>query len=88
MDQGARSKGQRTRCGIAGAAALLVGAAIWYLIPHLGARSPAAIVVVCAAAILAMKLIEHRVRRWFRRWGELSAAKGREAEGRRGRPHA
>ncbi len=88
MGQGARNKGQRTRRGIAGAAALLAGAAIWYFVPRLGVRSPAAIVVVCATAILAMKLIEHRVRRWFRRWEERTAARGREAEGRQGRPHA
>ncbi|MBI4574626.1 MAG: hypothetical protein HY713_15230 [candidate division NC10 bacterium] len=40
------------------------------VIPRLGSRSPVAIVLLCALAILTMKVVERRVQRWFRRWAE------------------
>jgi len=44
-------------------------------IPRLGARSPVAIVLLCALAILTMKLVERRVHRWFQRWAERQAGR-------------
>ena len=45
------------------------------VIPRLGSRSPVAIVLLCALAILTMKLVERRVHRWFQRWAERQAAR-------------
>ena len=61
-----------------GAVVLLavLGFAVWVL-PRLGARSPVAILVICVLAILTMKLVERRVRRWFRQWEEREAARAR-----------
>ena len=63
---------ERGRRWIAGLATILVLAAAWYVVPRLGARSPVAILVLCTLAVLVMKLIEHRIHRWFRRWEEKS----------------
>ncbi len=38
------------------------------VIPRLAPRSPIAIVLLCVLAVLSMKLVEHRVRKWFDRW--------------------
>jgi hypothetical protein len=38
------------------------------VIPRLAPRSPIAIVLLCALAVLTMRLVEHRVRQWFDRW--------------------
>ncbi len=72
---------QRGRRWIAGVATALVLAAAWYIVPRLGARSPVAILVVCALAVLAMKLVEHRIHRWFRQWEEKSSREAGEQRG-------
>jgi peptidoglycan/LPS O-acetylase OafA/YrhL len=51
------------------------------VIPRLGSRSPVAIVLLCALAILTMKLVERRVRQWFQRWAERQAARTRPPHG-------
>jgi hypothetical protein len=61
---------RRERRWIAGTLAVLVVAAASYIVPRLGARSPVAILIVCAMAILVMKLVERRIHRWFQRWEE------------------
>ncbi len=45
------------------------------VIPRLSPRSPLAIVVLCALAILTTKLVERRVRQWFTRWAERQAGR-------------
>ncbi len=47
----------------------VVGALAWG-VTRVAPRSPIVILVVCVLAVITMKLIEHRVRRWFRRWEE------------------
>ncbi len=56
----------RRLVGVAACLAVLVLVILG--IPRLGARSPIAIVALCVLAVLTMKLVEHRVRRWFDRW--------------------
>jgi hypothetical protein len=48
---------------------VVVAAAVW-LVPRLGIRSPFAIVIVPVLAVVAMKLVERRIRQWLRRWAE------------------
>ncbi len=55
-------------------------AALAWGVTRLAPRSPVVILTVCVLAIVAMKLVEHRVRRWFRRWEEMDR---RRREGRR-----
>jgi len=45
------------------------------VIPRLAPRSPVAIVVLCALAVLTMKLVERRVRNWFERWADRQASR-------------
>ena len=52
-----------------------------WILPRVLPRSPVKILMLCVAAVLTMKLVEHRVRAWFRR---LEAR--RAAELRRSRP--
>ncbi len=87
----ARLEGQRRqRRWIAGIVVILLGAAASYVLPRLGTRSPVAILLVCAMAILVMKLVERRVHRWFRRWEQWSAnrTEGGSTKGQRRTPHA
>ncbi len=48
----------------------VVGALAWG-VTRITPRSPVTILVVCALAVLVMKLVENRVARWFRRWEEM-----------------
>jgi hypothetical protein len=48
---------------------LAVAVAVW-VVPRLGARSPAVFILLPVLAILIMKLVERRVGQWFRRWAE------------------
>jgi cobalamin biosynthesis protein CobD/CbiB len=43
-----------------------VGLAGWIL-PRVLPRSPIMILILCVLAVLTMKLVEHRIRAWFRR---------------------
>ena len=64
----------RSRRRRIGAIALLVALGlVAALIPRLGVRSPIVILVLCALAVLTMKLVEHRVHQWFQRWAERQA---------------
>ena len=53
---------------------LALAAAVW-LVPRFSPRSPIAVVVLCVAAVLTMKLVERRIRQLFRRWAERQAAR-------------
>ena len=53
---------------------LALAAAVWF-VPRLSPRSPIAVVVLCVAAVLTMKLVERRIRQLFRRWAERQAAR-------------
>jgi peptidoglycan/LPS O-acetylase OafA/YrhL len=45
-----------------------------WILPRVLPRSPVTIVVVCVLAVLVMKLVEHRIRAWFRRLEARRAA--------------
>ena len=65
-----------------GAGVCLAGLAVVVLVvPRLSPRSPLAIVVLCALAILTMKLVERRVRQWFTRWAERQASRTSGSKG-------
>jgi peptidoglycan/LPS O-acetylase OafA/YrhL len=53
--------------------AAVLGIAGWIL-PRVLPRSPVTIVVLCVLAVLVMKLVEHRIRSWFRRLDVRRAA--------------
>jgi len=38
-----------------------------WILPRVLPRSPFTILVLCVLAVLGMKLVEHRIRAWFRR---------------------
>jgi hypothetical protein len=62
----------------------LVGGLAWGLTRFLP-RSPIVILVVCALAVVTMKLVEHRVHQLFRLWEERERRRsGRGTPGVRG----
>jgi cell division protein FtsW (lipid II flippase) len=73
---------RRVRRWIAALVCVVAVGIIALVVPRLAPRSPIAIVVLCALAILTVKLVEHRVRRWFDRWTNRQAAGPTPPEGR------
>lgn len=71
MDQ--RGKWLRRATGVVVCVVLL--GVILVLVPRLSPRSPVAIVVLCALAVLTMKLVERRVRQWFNYWAARQASR-------------
>ncbi len=69
------SDGRWLRRLVGGAACVAVLLLIVLGIPRLGARSPVAILALGVLAVLTMRLVEGRVRRWFDRWAEREAAR-------------
>jgi drug/metabolite transporter (DMT)-like permease len=66
-----------------GAAVCVVAVGIIALVaPRLATRSPIAIVLLCALAVLIVKLVERRVHQWFRRWAEREAGRSMRPRGR------
>jgi len=57
-------------------------AGILLVVPRVAPRSPLTIVVLCVLAILTMKLVEHRIRRWFVWWARQQAAREAQAQAR------
>ncbi len=53
--------------------AAVLAVAGWVL-PRVLPRSPATIIVLCILAVLVMKLVEYRIRTWFRRLEARRAA--------------
>jgi len=49
-----------------------------WILPRVLPRSPVTILVVCVLAVLVMKLVEHRIRAWFRRLEARRAAELRD----------
>ena len=45
-----------------------------WILPRVLPRSPVTIFIVCVLAVLVMKLVEHRIRTWFRRLEARRAA--------------
>ena len=45
-----------------------------WILPRVLPRSPVTIVIVCVLGVLVMKLVEHRIRTWFRRLEARRAA--------------
>ena len=45
-----------------------------WILPRVLPRSPVTIFIVCVLAVLVMKLVEHRIRLWFRRLEARRAA--------------
>ena len=74
--------GRRTRRWIGVIVCVVTVGGIALLVPRLAPRSPIAIVLLCALAVLTMKLVEHRVQQWFRRWAERQAARTMRPPGR------
>ncbi len=68
----ARDTGLRRWLG-AGVVLVLIGG-IALVVPRIAPRSPLAIVVLCALAILTMKLVERRLRQWLTAWAARQAA--------------
>jgi peptidoglycan/LPS O-acetylase OafA/YrhL len=60
----------RLRRWIGWAVLVVVLALAGWLVPRFLPRSPVTILFVCGLAVLTMKLVEHRVRRWLRRYAE------------------
>ena len=73
---------RRVRRWIGAVVCVVAVGIIALVVPRLAPRSPMAIVLLCALAVLTMKLVEHRVRQWFRRWAERQAARTRPPDGR------
>jgi len=67
-----RDRGLRRWLG-AGVLVILI-AGIGLVVPRIAPRSPLAIVVLCALAILTMKLVERRLRQWLAAWAARQAA--------------
>jgi peptidoglycan/LPS O-acetylase OafA/YrhL len=73
---------RRVRRWIATVVCLGSLATVALVIPRFAPRSPVAIVLLCALAVLTMKLVEHRVRRWFDRWAARQGPRTRSPKGR------
>ncbi len=54
------------------------------VVPRIAPRSPLTIVVLCALAILTMKLVERRVRQWLTVWAARQASTAPRAKAGRG----
>ena len=79
----ARDTGLRRWLG-AGVLVILIGGIV-LVVPRIAPRSPLTIVVLCALAILTMKLVERRVRQWLTIWAARQASTASRAKaGRRG----
>ena len=79
----ARDTGLRRWLG-ASVLLVLIGGIV-LVVPRIAPRSPLTIVVLCALAILTMKLVERRLRRWLTVWAARQASKApRPKAGRRG----
>ena len=74
---------RRVRRWIGAVVCVVAVGIIALVVPRLAPRSPIAIVLLCALAVLTMKLVEHHVRRWFQRWAEREAARNRPPGSRR-----
>jgi len=79
----ARDTGVRRWLG-AGVLLILIGGIV-LVVPRVAPRSPLTIVVLCALAILTMKLVERRLRQWLTLWAARQAsAAARVRDSRRG----
>lgn len=83
-----RDTGLRRWLG-AGVVLILIGGIV-LVVPRIAPRSPLTIVVLCAAAILTMKLVERRLRQWLTLWAarQASPAPRAKASRRGGRKQA
>jgi peptidoglycan/LPS O-acetylase OafA/YrhL len=45
-----------------------------WILPRVLPRSPVTILILCVAAVVTMRLVEHRIRAWFRRLEARRAA--------------
>jgi peptidoglycan/LPS O-acetylase OafA/YrhL len=50
-----------------------------WILPRVLPRSPIIILILCVLAVLTMKLVEHRIRAWFRRLEARRAAELRRS---------
>ena len=67
--------GGRTRRWLGVVVYLAALGVVAMVVPRLGSRSPATIVLLCALAVLTMKLVERQIRRAFDRWAEREATR-------------
>jgi cell division protein FtsW (lipid II flippase) len=80
----ARERGPRRWLG-AGVLLVLIGGIV-LVVPRIAPRSPLTIVVLCALAVLTMKLVEHRIRRWLTWWARQQAAREAQLQARKRGP--
>ena len=69
---------RRVRRWIGWAVFIVAFALAGWVLPRVLPRSPLTIVILCALAVLVMKLVEHRIRAWFRRLEARRAAELRD----------
>jgi peptidoglycan/LPS O-acetylase OafA/YrhL len=53
---------------------------VGWILPRVLPRSPVTIVILCVLAVVVMKLVEHRIRTWFRRLDARRAAELRRTQ--------
>jgi membrane protein implicated in regulation of membrane protease activity len=73
---------RRVRRWIGAVVCLVALGIIAIVIPRLAPRSPLVIVLVCALAVLTMKLVERRVRQGFDRWERRQTVRSAPPKGR------
>lgn len=71
------SPGTFLRRGVGAVVLLTTTGLLLVLISRVAPRSPVAMLVACVLGILAMKLVERRMKRWRQRWDEQEAARTR-----------
>lgn len=72
-----RSPGAILRRGV-GAVVLVATMGIFLvMVSRVAPRSPVVMLVACVLGVLAMKLVERRLKRWRQRWDEQEAARNR-----------
>lgn len=70
---------RRVRRGIGWVIFIVAMGLAGWILPRVLPRSPIMILILCLLAVLIMKLVEHRIRAWFRRLEARSAAEPRRS---------
>jgi cobalamin synthase len=72
-----RSPGAFLRRGVGAVVLVATMALFLVMISRVAPRSPVVMLVACIFGVLAMKLVERRLKRWRQRWDEQEAARNR-----------
>ena len=73
------SPGAILRRGVGGVVLVAIMGLLLVVISRVAPRSPVVILAACILGVLAMKLVERRLKRWRQRWDEQEAARNRPA---------